>query len=103
MKLFYVAFVPSEAIELIFDNKNLFMLSIYEIYNLLEKHDENIVKEDYLSFASMKLGIEISSPTYTEFKNVQCDGIGVAIKGYFDCIYDDGSELKINELQDNLS
>ncbi|GHU37234.1 hypothetical protein FACS1894172_20590 [Spirochaetia bacterium] len=97
-KLFYVLFSPSVNYELIFNGINLFVLNSGELYNFLKKLDNNLHTEDYVGFGSLKYGIDIYAPNFVEDNDSLVEAISIAIKGYFDCIYN-GFGLNINELQ----
>jgi|SRR5574344_714651 hypothetical protein len=100
-RLFYVLILPVSNISLIFDNISLFDLTSEELFKTLQKYDQKMNIEDYVGFGSTKLGIDVYSPNYTDNKDIKCEGISVAIKGYFDVIYK-GSPLNVNELQESL-
>lgn len=97
-KLFYVMFVPLPSIDLRFDDFSLFNLSSNELYELLNKYDDSLYKEDYVGFGSTKLGIDIYAPNYTEDETCKCEAVSIAIKGYFDSLYHD-IPLDIDALQ----
>ena len=96
-KLFYMTFVPLPTVKLIFDGKDLFSMSSREIYEFLSTYDSNLFIEDYVGFGSTLLGIDIYTPGFTEDADVKCEGISVAVKGYFDCIYK-GNNLDVTLL-----
>jgi hypothetical protein len=97
-KLFYVLFAPLPTYELFFQEQNLFNLNSQELFNFLNKLDNNLHIEDYVGFGSTKFGIDIFAPNFTDDPTSQVEAISFAIKGYFDSIYR-GKELNINKLQ----
>lgn len=96
-RLFYMTFIPLPTVMLILDGKNLFSMNSQEIYEFLSTFDSNLFVEDYVGFGSTLLGIDIYSPGFTEDADVKCEGISVAVKGYFDIIYK-GADLDITLL-----
>ena len=86
-RLFFLTFVPLPTVKLIFEGKNLFGIKASSIYQQLSSHDNNLLEEDYVGFASSVLGIDIYAPNFADDKDCVCEGIGVAVKGYFDAIY----------------
>lgn len=100
-RLFYVMFAPLPSIDLIFNDLNLFTLPCKYLYNLLKRYDKNIFIEDYVGFGSTKLGMDIYAPNFTEYENCKSEAISIAIKGYFDAIYN-GSILNIDSLQNHF-
>ena len=100
-KLFYVLFVPLPTYELVFKNQNLFALNSGELFNFFKKLDSAIHTEDYVGFGSLKYGIDVYAPSFTDDASSLVEGVSFAIKGYFDTIYS-GKALNINELQKNI-
>ena len=97
-KLFYMLFVPLPTYELVFQKQSLFILNSGELFNFLKRLDKNIHIENYVGFGSLKYGIDVYAPNFTEDPSSLIEGISFAIKGYFDTIYS-GRKLDINELQ----
>ena len=58
-----------------------------DVYQQLSSHDNILLEEDYVGFASSVLGIDIYAPNFADDKDCVCEGIGIAVKGYFDAIY----------------
>ena len=100
-KLFYVSFAPVPTYELMFENQNLFALNSGAIFRFLKKSDPDLYIEDYVGFGSLKYGIDIYAPNFTDDKSSQVEAISFAIKGYFDSIYKN-TELNIDNLQQKL-
>ena len=86
-RLFFLTFVPLPTVKLIFEGKNLFGMKSSSIYQQLSSHDNNLLEEDYVGFASSVLGIDIYAPNFADDKDCVCEGISVAVKDYFDAIY----------------
>lgn len=95
-KLFYVLFTP--LIQLIYENEHLFEMNSQELFNFLKRFDMNLLQEDYVGFGSKLLGIDVYTPNFVEDPNSEVEAISVAIKGYFDVIYE-GGKLNLNLLQ----
>lgn len=100
-KLFYMTFIPLPTVKLFFAGKDLFLMNSYEIYDLLSVYDSNMFVEDYVGFGSTSLGIDIYSPNFIEDKNAKCEGISIAVQGYFDSIYR-GEKLDVNKLTQDV-
>lgn len=86
-RLFFLTFVPLPTVKLIFEGKNLFGMKSSDVYQQLSSHDNILLEEDYVGFASSVLGIDIYAPNFADDKDCVCEGISVAVKGYFDAIY----------------
>lgn len=86
-RLFFLTFAPLPTVKLIFKDKNLFEMKASDVYQQLFSHDNNLLEEDYVGFASTVLGIDIYAPNFADDKDCVCEGISVAVKGYFDAIY----------------
>ena len=86
-RLFFLTFVPLPTVKLIFEGKNLFGMKSSSIYQQLSSHDNNLLEEDYAGFDSSVLGIDIYAPNFADDKDCVCEGISIAVKGYFDAIY----------------
>ena len=86
-RLFFLTFVPLPTVKLIFEGKNLFGMKSSSIYQQLSSHDNILLEEDYVGFASSVLGIDIYAPNFADDKDCVCEGISVAVKGYFDAIH----------------
>ena len=97
-KLFYVLFAPFPTYELIFQNQNLFALNSGNIFDFLKNLDSDLYIEDYVGFGSLKYGIDIYAPNFTEDESSDCEAISFAIKGYFDSVYK-GIPFNIDILQ----
>ena len=101
-KLFYVLFAPLPTYELIFQNQNLFAFNSGQLFRFLRQLNDNLFVEDYVGFGSLKYGIDVYAPDFTEDESSPAEGISFAIKGYFDAIYNN-EHLDINYLQNILS
>ena len=99
-KLFFVLFTNIATYELILYNQNLFGLNSGGLYKYLKKLDKKLHKEDYVGFGSIKYGIDVYAPDFSEDKLSTVETISIGIKGYFETIYE-GSELDINYLQNS--
>jgi hypothetical protein len=97
-QLFYVLFAPLPSYELIFKKQNLFVFNSGELFKFLNNLDNKLYVEDYVGFGSLKYGIDVYAPNFTEDETSAIEGISFAIKGYFESIYSK-KELNINELQ----
>jgi hypothetical protein len=53
----------------------------------MSEWDKDIVTEDYVGFGSLKYGIDVYAPNFTEDTTSLVEAISFAIKGYFDTIY----------------
>ena len=58
-----------------------------DVYQQLFPTINNLLEEDYVGFTSTILGIDIYAPNFADDKDCVCEGISVAVKGYFDAIY----------------
>lgn len=92
-RLFYMTFVPLPTVTLLLDGKDLFSMRSREIYEYLSAYDPNLFVEDYVGFGSTLLGIDVYSPGFTDDADARCEGISVAVKGYFDAVYK-GTDFK---------
>ncbi|MDR1284793.1 MAG: hypothetical protein LBJ88_01170 [Campylobacteraceae bacterium] len=97
-KLFYVLFAPLPSYKLIFSNQDLFKLNAQELFDFLNKSDNDLHIEDYVGFGSTKFGLDIYAPNFTDDPTSSVEAISFAIKGYFDAIYA-CKHLDINKLQ----
>ncbi|MBF1450408.1 MAG: hypothetical protein HXN66_05185 [Prevotella pallens] len=86
-RLFFLTFAPLPNVKLILEGKNLFEMKASDIYQQLSSHDNILLEEDYAGFASTILGIDIYAPNFADDKDCVCEGISIAVKGYFDAIY----------------
>ena len=100
-KLFYVLFAPLPTYELIFQNQNLFALNSGDIFRFFQNLDRDLYIEDYVGFGSLKCGIDIYAPNFTDDKSSEVEAISFAIRGYFDSIAEE-TELNIDVLQQNM-